>query len=800
MEEVLERQKRLMKLLDGALERSADDRRAFVEQQCGDDDDLRDEAWRLLESSTTRDALPASPLFDVHREAPPPLEKKSIGPYRVQRLLQRGGMGAVYLADREDFKKQVALKVIRRGLDLDHALVRRFHNERQILARLEHPHIARLHDGGTTEDQLPFFVMEYVDGEPIDLHVRRHNLDVEAILRLFLNVCAAVDFAHRNLVVHRDLKPGNILIDAHGEPKLLDFGIAKLLDQADPEGFTRSGESMMTPRYAAPEQIRHEPITTAVDVYALGVLLYELLTGVGPYRVKSDRGDELAGAICDQPAETPSRAAQRSGGLGPQRGRRLRGDLNKILLKALAKAPDERYGSPRDLAQDIERHLKGLPISASTDSWTYRGAKFIKRYFWSVLALVLLITLLAASALYSNSQRRLAERKTAEANEQRALAELRAEEADIERERAEDERTIRRLMAALLREASPNRAGNAKMTARDLIQLGPGLVETLAEGSIERQEMHNELGLLLREMGFPTEARESFRIALGLALEEPARGRSHDKTLTFWANLASVDFGDGEYAMAEQALSSILRIREQRGDSVRRKLPTWGGLANAQMMQGHFDQALELARRVHDETDRIYGSSEERQWRVGAAKNSLAMTYFVAQRTSEALDMALQAETLWRELPGSDQKLRRATNWDLLGRLYMERNEPEKARAYLERAFKTRDEAGAGLSSIGRSKQHLAELELVEGNLREAERLVQEAVESFRNGQAPAWMLQEALSVQGEVWARQGRRDAPVEARLREAAVELKRIRGAESRPAVRAMERWRNVSTAGKE
>jgi non-specific serine/threonine protein kinase/serine/threonine-protein kinase len=304
------------------------------------------------------------------RAAPPP----RIGAYRIVREIGRGGMGVVLLGARDDdaYQKDVAIKVMRAGGD--HGLLRRFTDERRILAQLTHPNIAVLLDGGTTERGEPFLVMEYIDGKPIDTHCNAAGLSIHDRLRLFLLVCAAVQHAHQRLVVHRDIKPANILVTGEGVPKLLDFGIAKLLAHEEGPGATVTVAQLLTPEYAIPEQIRGEAITVATDVYALGVVLYHLLTGTRPYAPTTDRPHELARAICeDDPARPSSRKS-------------MAGDLDTIVLKALQKNPERRYSSVEAFAADITRYLEGRPVLAHADSIAYRASKFVRRHRSGVIA------------------------------------------------------------------------------------------------------------------------------------------------------------------------------------------------------------------------------------------------------------------------------------------------------------------------------------------------------------------------------------------------------------------------------
>lgn len=356
---------------------------ARLQEMCHGDPLLRTEVESLLRADTTSESVFASGFTTaVKKEAASlldgsRLEGLRIGPYRLIREIGRGGMGSVYLAARADeqYESNVAIKLVRAGFDTDFVL-RRFRGERQILARLQHPNIGRLLDGGTTENETPYLVMEYIQGSRITTYAAEHRLSVEERIRLFLPVCSAVEYAHRAFIVHRDLKPGNILVDTSGTPKLLDFGISKLLYCEVPEAFDMHDLHMVTPDYASPEQIGGGPVTPASDVYSLGVVLYELLTGQRPYRITHSTPQELERAICLNPIALPSKTIQNDRALT----RRLSGDLDAIVLCAMGKNPQERYASVERLAGDLQRYLECRPVSARPDSLGYRTAKFIQRH------------------------------------------------------------------------------------------------------------------------------------------------------------------------------------------------------------------------------------------------------------------------------------------------------------------------------------------------------------------------------------------------------------------------------------
>ncbi|HEV8631599.1 MAG TPA: protein kinase, partial [Thermoanaerobaculia bacterium] len=390
-----ERWSQVRELYERVADLPAAEREVRLDELCGSDDELRHEIESLLGAEGRAAGFLESPLDPAAlRSEAVPWAPERIGPYRVLGEIGAGGMGTVYRAVREDFPKTVALKVVRASLDGE-LLRRRFRRERDILAGLEHPAIGRLHDGGTTDDGRPYLAMELVSGLPLLAHAERRGLGPRARVELFLEICAAVAFAHERGVVHRDLKPSNILVDESGHPKLLDFGVAKLLDtDADDGGGgepTLTAAPLMTPEYASPEQVRGEPAGPASDVYSLGVVLYELLSGQRPYRLASRSARDVERVVCETDPERPSTAAARAPATGgAERGwRHLRGDLDAIVLKALRKDPRQRYPSVVALAEDLRRYLDGLPIIARRDTWHYRVAKGLRRHRATVAMLIL---------------------------------------------------------------------------------------------------------------------------------------------------------------------------------------------------------------------------------------------------------------------------------------------------------------------------------------------------------------------------------------------------------------------------
>jgi serine/threonine protein kinase/tetratricopeptide (TPR) repeat protein len=418
---------RVKDLFDSALEHEPDRRIGFLERACAGDRELLVEVQAMVASFEEHpefmdDLMSAGGV--CHQPEPADAgEDTCAGPYKLLRRVGSGGMAFVYIAARVDqqFKKLVAVKVVKPGMDSEE-IVRRFRKERQLLASLEHANIARLLDGGTTARGMPYLVMEYVQGTPIDAYCDSHALSVAERLVLFRQVCSAVQYAHQKLLVHRDLKPGNILVTVDGVPKLLDFGIAKLLvpdySEETPNP-TRTNLRLMTPEFASPEQVHGDPITTTSDVYALGVLLYKLLTGHSPYRITAQTTAAIEEAICSSEPERPSVAVTRLESTPASEGttaiptpeavsknrqtrpdklcRCLRGDLDVIVLNALRKEPQRRYPSVEALSEDIHRHLMGLPIKAHKDTWNYRAGKFMRRNRAGVAVTVAVALALIAS-------------------------------------------------------------------------------------------------------------------------------------------------------------------------------------------------------------------------------------------------------------------------------------------------------------------------------------------------------------------------------------------------------------------
>jgi eukaryotic-like serine/threonine-protein kinase len=735
----IEHKRRVLELLDEALEVPSGERTAYLEAHC-EDEATRREVEAMLSTEPHSEVL-GVPAFDVH--AADAAIGRRVGSYEIVRLIDRGGMGSVYLAEREDFDQQVALKLLRRGLDLDDTLVRRFHNERQILARLDHPNIAKLLDGGTTEDRLPYFVMELVDGVPIDRYCRQQELSIRERLRLFRKVCAAVQFAHQSLVVHRDLKPSNVLITADGEPKLLDFGIAKLLDDdlAARTLDTAPGHGAMTPRYASPEQIRLEPVTTASDVYSLGVLLYELLTGRTPYRLASDRSDEVARAVCEQEPDKPSTAVRRQAGESsgetlhdPRKLRQLlAGDLDSIVLKALRKRPEMRYGSVEQFSEDIHRYLSGLPVDARDGTGLYRFGKFVRR---NRLQLAVISAFLIMAIGFGVVSLKL-QREAGESAKAQKQAEVQSELAA----------RISELLQEILRVANPSESPGPRLTPLDLAHRAKDRIASKLDDYPEtRIELSGILGALFRDLGDLGEAKEQMEISLELARSH--YGENHPEVAKRLGNL-SVVFSDlGRHSEAESLLRQALNIRVKLGQRGQELFRPRSNLATSLFLQEKFQESEKLQLELLRDREKLYGDNDED---VATSLRNLGALYFAIDEVDKA-EMYLSRALRIRQESPEPNVLEVAATQDLLGRTKAALGKVAESENLYRKALETRKaRLGEHHPAVARTQTNLGAL-LIGTDPIAAEELLQEAMDSMRD-RPEGRELAEAESAYGELLA-----------------------------------------------
>ena len=805
-------QARLDALLEQALMLEGPDRRRFIDGLTGEDATLADELRALLVLAEDDDALAAPDgaarwraLFDA---APPdatePPLPGPIGPWRPLHRLGDGGMGTVWRVEREadGFRQTGALKLLRPGADSE-GFLRRFAEERRILATLHHPGIARLLDGGRTEDGRPWLVMEYVEGEPIDRACDHRRLDVPARIALFRQVAEAVATAHRNLIAHRDLKPGNILVGEDGAPRLLDFGIAKALDGPGAEGAATATQlRAFTPDYAAPEQVLGQPTSTATDVYQLGLLLYELLCGHRAQQAVDASPRALEQAVCateplrpgargdaDDRATAQAIAAARATTPAGLR-RALRGDLDNIVLKALRKAPERRYASVAALIEDLDRWRDGRTVRARPETWTYRSGKFLRRHAWATAAVV---AVFASTVVYA------------------VVATRQAEALARERDRAQAEAAKARQSLALIRRlfegASPESAGGRELTARQLLDDGWPWIERELDGQPSLQaDMYDTVGGIYRKLGDFARAQALAERALtaaradadphGLARALRGRGRvafdRGDDALAATllddalARLRALD-GSGAPEVAT-TLQDIGRLHDRRGESdaaqaafrealaIRRKRSGERDLSVAETLQG---LGMSLRR------DGDYAGAEPllaqalslRRQLLPATHPEIAYTLVDLAQVRNDLGDYASAEALYREaLASMEQTLgpdhpNIALTLTTLSRVLKTHRDYDGARPLLARALAIRRKVyGERHPNVALTLNDLGRLALEAGDLAEADTHFRQALALYPADHA--WRETTVFNL-GELAERRGD-DAQAAARYRESLVALR--------------------------
>ncbi len=584
-----ERWQEIESLLDAALECESTERAALLNCACEADDDLRLEVESLLAHHAPSESFIETPAFMLAAELladdqaeGPRFENRQFGAYRIIRELGHGGMGAVFLAERADgeFQQNVALKIIRQSV-ADKELEKRFRRERQILATLNHPNIARLLDGGVGKQGEPFLVMDYVEGEPLLDFAEDRRLDIEGRLRLLLKICDAVSFAHRNLIIHSDIKPSNILVTKGAEPKLLDFGLAKVLEPlavtdglsdyptatANGSDVTQTAFRAFTPAYASPEQIRGQNVTTASDVYSLGVVAYELLTGMRPFSFEGKSLEQIINSVTALAPSLPSQAVRR---LDVVRARRageiekkkealqLKGDIDNIILMALHKEPERRYKSIEAFAEDIERFLKGRPITARPNTLRYRAGKFIKRNKLGVMAASVIVLSLIAGIGATVWQARNASKQ----------ARLAAAERDHVRLEADKSARINAFLQSIMLTASPNWNSpgfgkSSEVTLMEAIEEAARRMETEFVNQPEAlATTHHSLGLIYLFRGHYDEGESHLRAAYETSLR--LYGEEHPESLQDARDLAALLMLKGEYAESAALYQKALVIYRRR--------------------------------------------------------------------------------------------------------------------------------------------------------------------------------------------------------------------------------------------
>jgi eukaryotic-like serine/threonine-protein kinase len=629
-----ERWRRVEVVLDRALDMPPDQVQAWLDEACAGDADLRARVEGLLATDRSAAGFLERPVAEIapdllRAEEPPDGEPagRRIGAWRLLREVGRGGMGTVHLAERADeqFEQLVAMKLVRRGLDTDEILLR-FVRERRILARLEHKNIARLVDGGVTEDGLPWFAMEYVEGEPITTWCATRRLAIDDRLRLFRSACEAVQYAHGRLVVHRDLKPSNVFVTRDGEVKLLDFGIARLIrdeaDRARDDTLTVGEVLPLTPRYAAPEQILGEPAGTTTDIYGLGLLMYEVLTEVPP-RPRDLDPEQLRRMILEGDPTPPSVAR-------PEWRDRLRGDIDHIVLMALRRDPERRYGSVEALIADLDRFRDGLPVRAAPPSAGDRIAKFVRRNRAAVIVATVTIVALFVGLIAAMWQAVAAGIVIASLAGVLAVSMWQTRAA---RHEAHKSAEIRRFLMNVFEVSDPSRSLGQSVTARELLDRGVSRIERELRAQPElRAQMMGVFGDLHVKLGLADPGLKLVDRELELLAAQPrARSRDRGSALRRRGDLLLLK---GDWARAESALrEAVEQHQRDPGEGSPELAEDLDQLAVAVRLNARPQESEALFRRAHDIRRRVFGKDHSE---VAVSLNNLAIMAREAGRLDEA--------------------------------------------------------------------------------------------------------------------------------------------------------------------
>jgi eukaryotic-like serine/threonine-protein kinase len=702
-------------VLDIALQTDPSTWRELLEDRCGHDPALRSEVEDLLSRLATAERLLDSPPADVaaafvaeakQEAADDRYVGRRLGPFMVDRQIGRGGMSRVYLAHRADgqFDQQVAVKVLRPGLDSAPDLGR-FRRERQILASLSHPNIARLLDGGVTEDGAPYIVMEHVDGAPIDRYCIDRRLSLEGILRLFLTVLDATRYAHRNLVVHRDLKPSNILVTDDGTVKLLDFGLARLLesDREAAAGLTLTERRWMTPEYAAPEQVRGQPATTSTDVYQLGVVLFELATGTLPFGRRGGSLHDLEGAVLEKEPELPSAAAGRERTKEMQR--RLRGDLDAVMLRAMRKEPERRYDSVAAFADDLRRHLEGRVVAARAGTARYRMSRFLRRHRVGASVAALAIAALAA---FGTRERTLRGHAEAEARKTAAVQEYLVS------------------VFGVADPYAPPELRSADVTARALLDRGVAGIDRALAGHVpEQADLRGVFGRVYANLGIHEQAVAQLQQAV--EQRRAVYGPRHPSTAEAMAWLGNVLAEQGKLDEGEPLLREALSIRRQTlGDRSAETAQSLDFLARALQERDDYDAAESLYREALVIRRDLLG---HRDALVAHSLNNIGLLFFWRGDYDEAEPLYRDALSIWTERLGENHA-RTAQATQNLAQVQQLRGQMDDAEQLFYRALAAKRAAlGDAHPSVTVNLNNLANfLGRERGKLDEAEGLVREAL------------------------------------------------------------------------
>ena len=726
-------------IFSSALDIESGRRGAFVRDRCNGDDGLKAEVESWLASHAESEGFIDTPAFSADQlfSNGTPTTGRKFGNYTIIREIGHGGMGAVYLAERNDgeFEQQVAIKIVRQTI-VEKEIVNHFRRERQILASLNHPNIAKLFDGGVTDDGTPFLAMEFIEGDAITTFADGKDLSLDERLKLFIKVCSAVAYAHRNLVVHRDLKPANILVTGEGEPKLLDFGLAKIVDVATPDSNqTQTAFRALTPAYASPEQLRGETVTTASDIYSLGIVLYELLTNERPFHFEGKSLDEIIRTVTKFEPSPPS-VHSTSG----NNNLKLRGDLDNIVLMALRKEPERRYQSVETFADDIERHLSNLPVSARPNTYKYRSSKFIKRHKVGVIAATLIFFSLIGAIAVGLWQTR---------------------QAGMEKAKAQ---AVSAFMQTMLNASSPEnslRNSGRELTVKDVLDDASKRLadEDLSSQPEVKAELQRIIGASYLSLGQYVPAEQNLSAAL--ELQTRVYGEDHLETLETMVMMASLWVNKGDLPKAD--------------DFYRRSLPNLrsallkGTIKPEYLFTSLGDFAL-VRRTLGDskEAEMLLRESLSYEPRLGVGSKSnfsiqqavLALTLADQGKFDEA-EKIIEAKAESIRQQGNNGPIDLGVNLTGLGSFQMEQGNLSEALKNLgdgEAIYrKLFDRANL---QLGDNLRLQAQTLYLESRYAEAESKIDETLQIYRAGMGSQFVnYPMALMVRGQILSRTNRRD-----------------------------------------
>ena len=732
--------KKIKSIFESAIELPNNQRHDFIDKECLGNESIKQEVEALLFAFENSGSFLEEPGIDLaylqNIDEDDMFIGKQFGAYKIEKKIGTGGMAYVYLARRADneFEQTAALKIIKRGMDTDE-IVRRFKHERQTLANLEHPNIAKIIDGGTSDDGLPFFVMEYIDGIPITQYCDLNKLSVDQRLELFIKVCSAVNYAHQNLIVHRDLKPSNILITSNGTPKLLDFGIAKLLSEeqnANTMALTRDGSKLMTVEYASPEQVTGGKITTASDVYSLGVLLYELLTGHLPYNFKNKFPHEVEKVITSINPEKPSTIISKSSKTITEDGeaneispeeisilrnsnieklkRRLSGDIDNIILMALNKEPERRYNSIQLLAEDIKHYIEGRPVNAHSDSLWYRSIKFVSRHKIGVTAVTIIALLLISGV--------------AAVIWQANLAALQRDKATLE---AAKSNQINKFLNEILSSVDPSKEGKDVKVVEVLDKASKKIQTELKNQPEIEAQIRTTLGITFQNLGLYDQG--IIQLERALQLQDSVLGQNNIETAMSFKNLALVYHYKGNLDTAkylyEKSIEILRKLVKPPNSKIAEALNDYGTL---QMDLSKYKDAKKSFEESLTNYINIYGKEHKD---VASTYNNLALDFHYLNELDSAEKYYQTAYDLNKKIFG-DSSLSVTYNINNLAFVAQDKGNYLAAESLFSKAYNLRKKIlGDNHPEVTVNKYNLGCLLFFLGKYKQSEALITEAIKSW---------------------------------------------------------------------